>query len=406
MTDFFFQVYVCALAILDLLAALLVMPRDLMTMTFRSTRTLGPTFDLNAYCKAVSFFGFALHWAAGFILLAIATCRYLKVMRLRQVAGHGGQITTSRCADLSRFVSSHRGAKVTSLVIVAGSCVLSLPSLALYGNVPGERCFFQLLNGSMPTPSSVSCYLFCGIQRKTEGAVAFYAFNAVLFAGVAVALLTLYIIACCRVQALDTSDLSSCGQPPQAVGSSPDMTRFQLSTGAVEAVSMRRTDSQTIILKARESTFQRNDPGVNNESGIMPPEVYGPQVVSSPPLTSDDNSKGDGDEDSPGVFQMSVHSALHAYKWRKSKLRGATLTLVTITIIYIMSYIPFIFLSFKNQLDENRCSNLSAGSVMVTELFGRSFFIANAANPIVYGFCNNTFRRLLWKTLIWRREVF
>ncbi|PVD32120.1 hypothetical protein C0Q70_07548 [Pomacea canaliculata] len=53
------KVYVCALAILDLLAALLVMPRDLMTMTFRSTRTLGPTFDLNAYCKAVSFFGFA-----------------------------------------------------------------------------------------------------------------------------------------------------------------------------------------------------------------------------------------------------------------------------------------------------------------------------------------------------------
>lgn len=75
--------------------------------------------------------------------------------------------------------------------------------------------------------------------------------------------------------------------------------------------------------------------------------------------------------------------------------RESTVMFVLITVIYIVSYIPFFTLEVLGQGHE--------GAVM--ETLWRSYLISSAANPLVYGACNLQFRKSLRKLVKCHRDV-
>lgn len=71
----------------------------------------------------------------------------------------------------------------------------------------------------------------------------------------------------------------------------------------------------------------------------------------------------------------------------------ATLMLFLITLVFIISFLPFLIITIirQNRGSEFYASLTPAEDILVN-IFLRSYLVNNCANPIVYGFCNSLFR--------------
>ncbi|ESP02670.1 hypothetical protein LOTGIDRAFT_171870 [Lottia gigantea] len=78
-------------------------------------------------------------------------------------------------------------------------------------------------------------------------------------------------------------------------------------------------------------------------------------------------------------------------KSRKIKNR-TTLMLVAISLVFILSCLPYLSISVMKRLDSEYVSSLTEFQLKVHNIFLRSYFINSAANPIIYSFFNARFR--------------
>lgn len=75
----------------------------------------------------------------------------------------------------------------------------------------------------------------------------------------------------------------------------------------------------------------------------------------------------------------------------KIRIGKSTLMLFLITLVYIISFLPYYALAIIRQ-NKGFESQLSTAGYMAFHLFLRSYQLSSAINPIIYSFCNSQFR--------------
>lgn len=76
------------------------------------------------------------------------------------------------------------------------------------------------------------------------------------------------------------------------------------------------------------------------------------------------------------------------------RIGRSTLMLFLITIMYVVSFLPFYVIVIVRQMDKTFVPGLSRAGIMAYHVFLRSYLLSSAINPFVYSFCNSQFREL------------
>lgn len=74
-----------------------------------------------------------------------------------------------------------------------------------------------------------------------------------------------------------------------------------------------------------------------------------------------------------------------------------TCMLLTISLIYILGFLPFLALEFFKSAAPEAFAAMDTASLSLYHLFLRSYLLNSAANPVVYSLCDLNFRRELKK---------
>ncbi|KAK7091779.1 uncharacterized protein [Littorina saxatilis] len=458
------QVYILVLAALDLVCTTVSMPRDLVTliaMYDNSSRENGNencfidgtnSTNINReFCRGTVFLTFQLNFTTALILVFIATCRFVRVMN----GGHGFRFQGRVKVKSAKFmvmkilngIGTVRGAKIASVVSFCVALVISCPTLAYYPNDPCDSTCFQSCLGTRPKAPPLRALL------------SFYFF---VFLASAMAMVVLYGLILQRLWKDRKEEITemrtrpkssafvtrSCRQssvfvPHSCRQSSVFVSRRSGSLGTLcEAVHKAVLDSKRQVVRTMsEGDAVATNPEGNTAEGAQP-EIYS-RSASSPytnrdkerimqgitgghprPRCESDPSRGEGVESKQQTIfppvsytaqlrsmlslnivkkleeeQVSVrsrHASDSSFQFSKygNRARKTTIVFVLITAIFILSYLPFFILEMSDV--ENSAT---------VEFFSKFYLISNAANPLVYGFCNPHFRNTLWKLLVCRREI-
>jgi uncharacterized membrane protein SpoIIM required for sporulation len=77
----------------------------------------------------------------------------------------------------------------------------------------------------------------------------------------------------------------------------------------------------------------------------------------------------------------------------KSKKHIRTIRITTmlfiITVIFVISFLPYLIISILNGMDNHFWNDMSTGELVIINLLMRTYFINNMVNPIVYWFLDN-----------------
>lgn len=87
---------------------------------------------------------------------------------------------------------------------------------------------------------------------------------------------------------------------------------------------------------------------------------------------------------------------------RTKRAYQTTLMLLTVTLLFIISFFPFTLISMISRTDPSYYSNLSSRGKTIYQLFLRFYLLNSAMNPVIYSFysdkfrleCKNVFKRL------------
>ena len=76
----------------------------------------------------------------------------------------------------------------------------------------------------------------------------------------------------------------------------------------------------------------------------------------------------------------------------QSSTRRTTLMLFLITMVYLLSFLPYLVLMIVKVLDQDSLSGSGGSWELLHNFLLRSYFINSMANPIIYSFCSRSFR--------------
>ena len=85
---------------------------------------------------------------------------------------------------------------------------------------------------------------------------------------------------------------------------------------------------------------------------------------------------------------------------RKRRPPKSTLMLFAITVVFLLTFIPFLVIVFIRQLyGANFYPSLNPAEEVFVNILMRSYLVNNVANPIIYGMCNAQFKAEVTKML-------
>ncbi|XP_076436806.1 uncharacterized protein LOC143276225 [Babylonia areolata] len=97
--------------------------------------------------------------------------------------------------------------------------------------------------------------------------------------------------------------------------------------------------------------------------------------------------------------QSDMRRFLHRSESVNAGTRRTTLMLFLITLVYLLSFLPYLILMIVKVMDEESLSGRGGGWELAHNILLRSYFINSMANPIIYSFCSRTFRKECSKVL-------
>jgi ribosomal protein L32 len=82
------------------------------------------------------------------------------------------------------------------------------------------------------------------------------------------------------------------------------------------------------------------------------------------------------------------------------RIGRSTLMLFLITLVFVISFLPFYVIIIVRQSDITFVKRLSKGGLMVYHVFLRSYLLSSVVNPFIYSFCNAQFRDICKETFL------
>ncbi|PVD32121.1 hypothetical protein C0Q70_07549 [Pomacea canaliculata] len=300
-------------------------------------------------------------------------------------------------SKLSKVINSDMGAKGISLMMFVLSFIMTIPVITVYSNAPENSCLFKLQDG-------FSCYLACGVSREMKDSViakTFFSFAFIVFVATVVPMVVLYAVVGCRIRASERDRQELEVKSRQMSPRRPYSMHVSYPDCPSPKPTMTRQRSMPINEREPEAAAAVSG-AYNGGSTYFPPISYSAHFASAPHLAHifEDINEGnvrDFAQCSTTSFQMAK---------RGSKARNTTFALMLISMAYVMSYLPYLSLTMVRRFTKAWCESDEAPEIIIaTEFFRRTYLISSAINPLIYGFCNPTFRKVLWKLLARRRDV-
>lgn len=352
------RVFIICLAFLDLITCVVGMP-------FVVTNLLRPfMFYDTTLCKILTFYNFFICISSAGILIVISVDRYRKI-----------------CIPLGKQMSQ-TVAMAMCMVSMGASLMLSWPGLVLYGSSP--------LPTSHPDIVGYECNVLAELKETNYP---IYFNGALLFVSVSsfIVLAVLYSI----------------------IGKviwNHRVFRQQSEEVNTEFTNMQMSDTHTSV----------NPPEPNFHSGSSDSNEY--TQASEADDKTDTPRKSDMTEtlDNPRKMSSNIDQRRRSSivgQRRKSKTltsaqrasnkfdrtKRTTMMLFWITIIFFISYIPYLVLRIVSYMNPQWYPGMSYGGKVTYNTVLWCVYINNMANSIIYGFCDQRFRN---EIILGYRKIF
>ncbi|XP_021348555.1 cholecystokinin receptor type A-like [Mizuhopecten yessoensis] len=394
------RTFILCLAILDTLTCLFGMPYHIIDMTHAYT------FYNVVACKTLSYIMALSLLCSIYVLVLIAIDRYRKI-----------------CKPFKKQISDI-GTKTASALAVVLAAICSTPNIFLYGHATIE------LPGTHVR--GVECFI-ADIYTETVWPMIYNVFLFIIFVGCTLILSVLYVLVGLKIwrqgsfQREDSNRRNSqwkfCGS------TSPQTTQIALSESEnpslrVKAVRYHKTSDVDGI---PENNDAANTQGEQFEMDISDDEdaVFRTKTTETSFVSNQSamhqqrknqreskriafqavrlhNMSTSDDEDAPchsstrrtGSLRSRMSSYRRSVSLSRKQRRSLKITcmLFLITLVFVISFLPHLVLLIFDAVDDSFWWNISDTQNIVYNLFLRTYFINNMANPIIYGFLDIRFR--------------
>ena len=352
--------FIVALAVFDLFVCLVTMPLDIVDLRFFFVYSNVPG------CKIPRFLNHIATLGSASTLIAIAVDRYKRI-----------------CKPLTPQLEI-RHARIAIVLAGAFSLLLSWPSILLFDsvkvNVTDNR------NSSTPVLQAFVC-----TTSKAEGNTDYiWAYNSVLlfaFLSAAVVLCTLYSL----------------------IGRSI----YRYKKRRRNYTSVRRTITRprnTSVLSHSENGFLTEVASYGTVNGGLTKSGFDSNVdivqniiKLNGPHGSEIGTHTDTNMEQPlsDIDDIQAASLDENANKNESEINTVkfTVLMLIVTIMFIVSYLPYIaFVIWRTLHDDYEWNFLTDSELMGFQIGLRSYLLSSVINPFVYGFFNDDFRNFFYRT--------
>ncbi|XP_063418013.1 cholecystokinin receptor type A-like [Mytilus trossulus] len=350
------RIFILSLAAFDLITCILGMPYHILDMLYPYL------FVWDTACKVLSFALTFTILASIFILDLIAIDRYRKICRpfKKQLSGIGS--------------------KIMSWVTVLIAIISAIPMLLIYGTaeVPTAR---------NPNITGKACYV-SDDYIESYFPLIYDAFTFLIFIVSVFILVGFYSKVGVTIWKRRKFNESNESKRSGSGQSTPKTSIIQLNVitdEAKESGNVQIFDSNSLVTAPKDSPLPyrstTSDPKKErkNRKGL--------RLMPKPSSTAHDSST----IDHRSTRSNKSSHRLHVTKKEKRILR-ITGMLFVITLIFIISFLPYLCIEIVNGLNDEFWDEKSISEIIFFNLLMRTYFINSMINPIIYWFLDHKFK--------------
>ena len=361
------SLFIISLAVFDLIVCMFTMPIEIVNMRFFYK------FVNGVVCKSARLFNHFAANGSATVLLVIAIDRYRRI-----------------CRPL-RPQLEMKQAKIAVLGAGAVSLVLSWPAAILYELVP-ENITYSSDNTAIIVTASICTTVEDDIYRSYLWV--FYGIQFVLFTGSSIVLFTLYTLVGREIFKFKKRRITYRSSRRNKDGSDSH------GNTATSITEIHKDTVDHTFDKKEEIELQSNGKKPDIETNGKKPdiEVNGkiPDIEANGKINN--NLSGSSSTVSQTDDKHSKGSSQDSLSIRY------TIQMLFVAVIYVLSYLPYIGLVTWRIFEREDDSVTQDDTKRLWFNIGvRSYLLNSAANPIVYGFFNEYFRRFLGHCCLCKR---
>lgn len=347
------RIFILALAIFDMINCFLTVPMEI-TFTFRLI-----ILDIPLLCKMSRFITFWMNNCSSFTLVGIVIDRYWRI-----------------CRPLQPQMTTHQAKRIVFAAILLGFAC-SWPALVVYGTQ------------TLPIPISKNLIVVgksCIVEDKfltNDMKVYPLAFTSVLLIGnVAIDIFFVIAYVLIGVQVLKH------GQFSKEYAKQQNWRKGSTSSSTEDDDDNRNQPGGSLL--SRLSKLSNGNGSKSSGSGKS--RKHSHQKIDTLEL-----------KDKRAMFakqrSVSVGSQSKTAAERRMRAQRTTFMLSMVTLLFVLSFIPYCVLVIIRYVRPNFYFTLSDSSKSVYQVFFRSYLLSSAVNPIIYSFVNSRFRKECKKAL-------
>lgn len=361
------RVFILSLAAFDFLTCILGMPFHIIDMVYPFM------FIWDEACKSLSFAITFTILASIFVLDLIAIDRYRKI-----------------CFPFGKQLSA-KGTKITCWVVVVISLILAVPMLFIYGVAESET--------GLPNVTGSECYIAADMM-ESDIPLIYNGVNIMIFVISVMVLSGLYIkvaIVVRKRKAFQDSRRDDSKRSTTSGTSSHDTMVIQMNTLGDDA---KHSDGRASPINNSNSSVHH----FGSKSSIVK-SVSMDSACSSPRIKRKNKDDLHKKHLKRLMSELSTYSGGEATLERtpgqgskfanKKQMRTLRITgmLFTITMIFVISFLPYLIIEVLSGTDEEFWDGRSRVEIVLLHLLMRTYFINNMINPLVYWFLDKKFKQ-------------
>lgn len=382
------RAFILCLAMLDLVTCIFGIPFHIMDINFPYL------FVWDIPCKVLCYFLTSTIFSAVFVLVLISIERYRKI-----------------CLPFEKQISDIGTKRICTGCIVA-AVILSSPALLFYGvstfdtkvmNVTGTECYINdnykdsifplifdgvfLLIFLVSTCTLTVLYTKIGLTVWRKGT----------FQGNKK---TAYSMSCCE-QSVTTEPFNKSSQSEKMI----EMTAINSRKQRIDPNGpLKNTfdEYSNVLINSPKLGFQSENKNKRLNLQLKKPQKRLHSKRESEKALSSQSRKSISEDSSSESFSSTLERRSHAVrqtlrfanKLSRKQRRSIRITgmLTVITIVFILSFLPYLVISILNGFDERFWENRTPREILLLNILMRSYFVNNMANPIIYSFLDEKFR--------------
>lgn len=336
------RVFIICLGVLDLITCTVGMP--FVITNFRKPLT----FTEGLLCKILTFYNFFICLSSACILIVIAVDRYRKICK-----PHGKQM-------------SQRVAKVMCLAAMVLALLFSWPALIMYGSTPVST-----------RDQNVEGWE-CNVLTELKNTIYPVIFNGVLL----IVAVSSFLILTVLYSIIGKVIWHHRTFKTRSDDTSTEVTRVKSTTDhGFQSVTFHSGSSEELSQNKEEVDQEKNS---EEKNGCVNKSRRKSSLQTKIEMRRRSSTGGDTKEN-----KTSIQKALNKF----DRTKRTTIMLFWITIVFFISYVPYLVLRIIFYTNPNWYPDMSfAGKVTYNTLLW-CVYVNNMANSIIYGFCDQRFRR-------------